>query len=55
MSAFGAGLMLGWMIGSVVMYLYIKAAGLFRTRKEFYADRLARGFSVPEDWEDEEV
>ncbi len=51
---FFIGSLFGWMLGGFVMYLYIRMAGLFRTRKEFYAARRKRGLEVPLDWDVEE-
>ncbi len=53
MQTFLLGLTLGWGIGGLFMYYYINRAGLFRTRREFYAARRAKGLPVPSDWDEE--
>jgi hypothetical protein len=43
----------GFSAGFVVAWLYFWGNRLIRTRREWYADRLRRGYSVPADWKDE--
>lgn len=43
---------IGWFFGSVGMYAYIVQMGLFRSPREYYADRERRGLPVPENWRD---
>lgn len=45
---------LGWTFGAGFMWWYFNAVRLIRSRREWYADRKARGYSVPDDWEREE-
>jgi hypothetical protein len=54
MNYFVYGLALGFFLGALIMYQYVHAAGLFRTRKEFYSVRRQNGHPVPPDWDQEE-
>lgn len=45
---------LGSSFGFALAWWYFSATRLVRTRREWYADRKARGLSVPDDWEREE-
>lgn len=40
--------------GFALAWGYFLSAGLIRTRREWYADRKARGLSVPDDWDRDE-
>ena len=48
------GACVGWFIGSSLMWWHFWANHLIRSRREWYADRKARGLSVPADWDREE-
>jgi hypothetical protein len=47
------GLCFGWALGFVACWAYFQSNRHIRTRREWYADRQARGLPVPEDWEDD--
>jgi len=49
---FWVGFGLGWTIGAAVMWWWFVSNHLIRSRREWYADRRARGYRVPDDWED---
>jgi hypothetical protein len=42
---------LGFSAGFACAWWYFLVTGLIRTRREYYADRRARGEDVPADWE----
>jgi hypothetical protein len=46
----GAGFCAGWL----ACWWYLNAAGLVRTRREYYAARKAEGEDVPGDWDDDD-
>jgi hypothetical protein len=46
-------ILLAWSAGFGCAWCYFLATHLLRTRSEYYRDRLRRGFSVPEDWEED--
>lgn len=45
----------GWFCGASLMWWHFHANRLIRSRREWYADRKARGHSVPDDWDREEA
>ncbi len=51
MSEFWTGFCLGWGCGAAAMWFHFWHSRLIRTRYEWYAERKARGISVPDDWE----
>lgn len=52
MSAFD-GFVLGWTLGAGIMWWHFWWHRLIRTRSEWYRDRKARGYEVPENWEED--
>ena len=48
------GLVIGWSLGGLTMWIWFVSAGLIRSRSEWYAIRKAQGKSVPDNWEDDE-
>jgi hypothetical protein len=54
MSSLLISLALGWTAGFAAAWWYFLAQRLIRSRREWYADRRARGLPVPDDWEDGE-
>jgi hypothetical protein len=45
----------GFCLGLLVMWWYLNAVGLLRTRREYYAARRAEGEEVPGDCDDDDV
>jgi hypothetical protein len=49
-----AWFILGWVCGGAFMWGYFLWVGLIRSRSEFYRHRKIKGYSVPNNWEEDD-